>query len=162
VILIRHGEKPGHGNDDLSQQGWERAAALVPYFKGRPEVLDFKTPAAIYAQSPKKEGSSLRPLHTVQGLAQALNLDVVQKYTRDDFQPMVDEILANPKYKGRMVLICWEHHVIPKIARALGAKDPPGFEDDVYDRTWVLTFKDTGKVALKVLPQRLMFDDTKE
>jgi hypothetical protein len=162
VILIRHGEKLDDGSDDLSQRGWERAAALVPYFMGRPEVLSFKTPAAIYAQAPKKEGSSLRPLHTVKGLAHALNLDVVQKYTRDDFPKMVAEILANPAYQGKTVLICWEHKVIPDIAHALGAKDAPDKFHDVYDRTWVLTFEDGGKVTFKNLPQQLLYNDSKE
>lgn len=161
VIIIRHGEKPPTG-DELSQQGRERAAALVPYFLGREEVLRFKTPAAIYAQAPKKEGSSLRPLQTVQGLADALKLEVVQKYTHDDFPKMVDEIRANPAYKGKMVLICWEHHVIPEIAHALGAKDAPKKFHDVYDRTWILTFKGGDKVTFEDVPQRLMYGDSKE
>jgi hypothetical protein len=121
VILIRHAEKPPEG-DDLSLKGKERAAALVPYFLGRPEVLQFKAPVAIYAQGPKKEGSSRRPVETVKGLAAALKLDVIDKFTHDEYPQMVEEVLARPEYEGKTVLDCWEHKILPDIARAFGVK----------------------------------------
>jgi hypothetical protein len=160
VILIRHAEKPPEG-DDLSLKGKERAAALVPYFLGRPEVLQFKAPVAVYAQGPKKEGSSRRPVETVKGLARALQLDVIDRYTHEEFPQMVEEILAKKEYEGRMVLICWEHKVLPDIARALGVKKPPAeWHGAVFDRTWVITFVPDRKPSLADLPQRLMFGDS--
>src|SRR4051794_38735490 len=89
VILIPHAEKPAEG-DGLSPVGKERAAALVPYFLGRPEVLQFQAPVAVYAQGPKKEGSSRRPVETVKGLAAALKLDVIDRYTHDEYPQMVE------------------------------------------------------------------------
>jgi hypothetical protein len=162
VILIRHAEKPPEG-DELSLKGQERAAALVPYFLGTPELLEYKAPVAIYAQGPKKEGSSRRPVETVRPLADALKLQVIDRFTHDDFPQMVAEIVADPKYEGRSVLICWEHKVIPDIARAFGAKDAPDtWHGHVFDRTWVITFKPSGKAAFKNLPQKLMYGDSSE
>jgi hypothetical protein len=160
VIIIRHAEKPDEGND-LSLKGRERAAALVPYFRGRPEVLSYKTPVAIYAQGAKKKDSSRRPVETVKGLAQALNLDIIDKYTHDEFPKMVAEILAKPEYDGRMVLICWEHKVIPDIAEAFDVKGAPAqWHGHVFDRTWVITFKPDKKASFQDLPQKLMFGDS--
>jgi len=160
VIIIRHAEKPDDGNE-LNQRGRERAAALVAYFQGRPEVLQFKTSAAIYAQAPKNSGSSIRPLQTVKPLAAALKLQVVQRFMHDDYRDMVKEILKREDLKDRMVLICWEHKVIPDIAQALGATDAPGkWHGDVFDRTWVITFGRNSDVALSNLPQTLLFGDS--
>jgi hypothetical protein len=162
VILILHAEKPAEGAD-LSQRGKERAAALVPYFLGRPEVLPFKAPVAIYAQGAKKEGSSRRPVETVKPLAAALKLDVIDKYTHDEFPQMVEEVLAKPEYEGKTVLVCWEHKVLPDIARAFGVKDPAQkWHGAVFDRTWVITFAADKKPSLADLPQRLMFGDSAE
>ena len=160
VIIIRHAEKPDEG-DDLSLAGRERAAALVPYFLGNLDVLEYKAPVAIYAQGPKTDGSSRRPVQTVKPLANALNLPVIDKYTREEFPLMVEEVRSRPEYEGKMVLICWEHKVIPGIAKAFGAMDAPDkFRGDSFDRTWVITFKPGGKVVYKDLPQKLMYGDS--
>jgi hypothetical protein len=167
VIIIRHAEKPpdeaGPDGNKLSLKGRERAAALVPYFLGTPDVLEYKTPVAIYAQGLKKKGSSHRPIDTVKGLATALKLEVIDKYLHDDFPQMVTDILANRAYDNKMVLICWEHKVIPDIARALGAKGAPEkWHGHAFDRTWIITFKPDGKRVFKDVPQRLMFDDSEK
>jgi hypothetical protein len=167
VIIIRHAEKPADEADPdgnkLSLKGRERAAALVPYFLGTPDVLEYKTPVAIYAQGLKKQSSSHRPVDTVKGLAAALKLEVIDKYLHDDYPQMATDILANRAYDGRMVLICWEHKVIPDIARKFGAHGAPEkWHGHVYDRTWIITFKPDGKPGFDDLPQRLMFGDTKK
>ncbi|HEY7310182.1 MAG TPA: hypothetical protein VH643_12540 [Gemmataceae bacterium] len=160
VIIIRHAEKPDEGNH-LSLKGRERAAALVPYFQGRPEVLKYKTPVAIYAQGAKNEDSSHRPVETVKGLTRALKLEIIDKYTHDEYPKMVAEILATKEYDGRMVLICWEHKVIPDMAKEFGVKNAPGkWHGDIYDRTWVITFPPEGKPSFENLPQKLMFGDS--
>src|SRR5580692_12860661 len=118
VIIIRHAEKPATG-DDLNAKGRMRAAALVPYFLEAPEVLEYKTPVAIYAQKSTESHKSLRPVNTVKELAQALKQDLIQ-YPREDAMVMVKDILANKEYEGRMVLICWSHTGIPDMAKAFG------------------------------------------
>ena len=162
VIIIRHAEKPDEGNE-LSLKGRERAAALVPYFLETPEFFKGMPLAAIYAQGPRKEGSSVRSMQTVKGLADALKLTIIDKYTRDDFPEMFAEIRKNPAYEGKTVLICWEHKVIPDIAKAFGADDAPDrWHGSAFDRTWIITFKADGKIDFKDRPQRLMYGDSKE
>src|SRR6476659_2168979 len=88
VIIIRHGEKPDPEGAELSLKGRERAAALVPYFLGDSDVLEFGPPVAIYAQAQneKKKESSVRSIQTVTPLAEALHLEVNHSIKRDDYQ----------------------------------------------------------------------------
>ena len=160
VILIRHAEKPETGND-LTLRGRERAVALAPYFLETPELLEFKTPVAIYAQRPKNATSSIRSIETVRPLANALHLKINDSFVRDDFQQMVEEIRHKPEYEGHTVLICWEHKVIPEIAAKLGAENAPkSWPDATYDRTWIVKFQRDKNPTCIELPQRLLFGDS--
>jgi hypothetical protein len=160
VVLIRHGEKPPEG-DGLSLKGRERAAALVPFFLGTPDLLRHKPPVAIYAQRPSEKRPSTRPVDTVRGLAKALKLEVIDKFTHSKFGQMVEEINSRPEYEGRTVLVCWEHHALPDIARAFGAKGAPDkWPGEAFDRCWALTFGEDGGAAFRDLPQRLLFGDS--
>jgi hypothetical protein len=157
VIIIRHAEKPPTG-DDLNAKGRQRAAALVPYFLETPEVLEYKTPVAIYAQKSTESHKSRRPVDTIKGLAKALNQDLIQ-YPREDALLMVKDIMAKPEYEGKMVLICWSHTGIPDMAKAFGVKEVPEWPGSVYDRTWIINF-DKGAVNFKNVPQKLMYGDS--
>ncbi len=162
VIIIRHAEKQPDGNH-LSRQGRERAAALVPYFLETPELLEFKTPVAIYAQAPKKNASSIRSIETVKPLADALKLPINETYLRDDYRKMLAEIMASKEFEGHTVLICWEHNVIIDIAKVLGAENvPANWPGSTYDRTWVISLKPGQKPRLKDLPQKLMYGDSEK
>ncbi len=160
VIIIRHAEKPAEG-PELNLRGQERAAALVPYFLGTPEVLEHQTPVAIYAQAVKKASSSRRAIETVKPLADTLKLHVIDKFTREEFQAMVNEILSKPEYEGHTVLICWEHKVIPEMAKAFHAEGAPdSWPGEVYDRTWIITFKAGAAPTCRTVPQKLLFGDS--
>jgi hypothetical protein len=162
VILIRHAEKPDEGNE-LSLAGRERAAALVPYFLENPVVLKFGRPVAIYAQSQKHATSSVRSIQTVQPLADSLHLKINNTFERDDYKKMVAEIKHDQKYDGHTVLICWEHKVIPEIAKEFAADDAPQkWRGTAFDRTWILTAtKSDHRYKFDDLPQKLMFGDSK-
>lgn len=165
VILIRHAEKLEDDSEQhLSTKGKERAAALVPYFMNRetlPKITDLR---AIYAQKPPHpERSSLRPIETVQPLADALKLKVLTPWKRDEYKGLVREIMQNPRYDGKTVLICWEHNLLVEIAREFKPDNPPSdYPGKRFDRTWIITFQTDGKRTFKDLPQRLMFGDTPE
>ena len=159
VIIIRHAEKLESGHD-LSPKGRQRAAALVPYFQETPEVTEYKTPVAIYAQKRTEANPSKRPVETVKGLAKAPKLNLIE-YAYEDSATMVKEINTKPEYAGKMVLICWSHGSIPDLAKAFGVKDPPHWRDEVFDRVWIITFEN-GKATLKDLAQQLMFGDSKK
>jgi hypothetical protein len=165
VLIIRHAEKPEEGHC-LSVKGWQRAAALVPFFLC--ELSDecgnrqrgFARPMAIYAQTPTKENKSLRPVQTVRMLAQALKVEV-KGFAHVDFGQMVKEIQTTSAYEGQTVLICWEHHGNEDIARAFGVEEPPKWHGSSFDRIWVITSKD-GKAKLRDMPQQLMYGDSAE
>ena len=160
VIIIRHAEKPDEGNE-LSLQGEERAAALVPFFQRTDEVLKFGTPVAIYAQAPKKATSSVRSVETVKPLAAALHLKVNQSFTRDQYKSMVEEVMKKNEYEDHTVLISWEHKVIPDMAAEFGVEDAPKtWHGRDFDRVWIITFRPDKKPAFKDVPQRLMYGDS--
>lgn len=160
VIIIRHAEKPLQGNI-LSTKGRERAAALAPFFIETKELLTYGLPIAIYAMQPSKEDPSEGPLQTVTPLADALKLSIKTNFERDNYRPMVDEIMNTPAYSGKMVLICWDHKLIPDIARAFRALQTPGrWPPEAFDRLWIINFASTGKVTFQNLPQRLMYGDS--
>jgi hypothetical protein len=155
VILIRHAEKPIIGGETLSLRGRERTWALVPFFYGNPAVLSYGLPAAIYATK------SVSTLLTVKPLAEKLALPVVDKFTSEQVQTLVKDVLNNPDYEGKMVVICWSCEEMPQIASLLGVKKPPKrWPDKTYDRMWVLSYDDESKVSLKDLPQKLLYGDS--
>jgi hypothetical protein len=160
VIVIRHAEKPAAGNE-LNQKGRERAAALVAYFLETPELLEFKTPVAIYSPLPSHGGSSIRSSQTVTPLARALQMRINLTFRKDQIAALAKEILTDPRYSGRMVLICWDHKMIPEIAKALGAESAPDkWHGEAFDRTWVIKYSADGSTSFENLPQRLMFGDS--
>ena len=160
VIIIRHAEKPLEGNE-LTVQGRERAAALVPYFRETAALLEFNTPVAIYVPLPKNETSSIRSAQTVAPLAAALHLKLNSSFHKDEVIEMAREILKNERYDGKMVLICWDHKMIPPIAKAFGVEDAPEkWPGDSFDRDWVIRFHAGPKPDFRNLPQRLMFGDS--
>jgi hypothetical protein len=124
VLIIRHAEKVAN-SDDLSPVGYIRANALVQYFEKDSEVTRYGTPVAIYAMGSGDQDSSKRPVETVTPLAKALGLTLHTKYQKDDIQALVSEIMSDPQYDGKMVLICWEHKVIADIAVQFGVDPGP-------------------------------------
>lgn len=162
VIIIRHGEKPSKGNG-LSLKGEQRADALVAFFQGNSEVLQYGLPDAIFAETPESSGKRTRPLLTITPLANALNLTPNTSFSRDDIKGLTGEIMNNPVYEGKMVLVCWEHTEIPGIAAALGAKAPSKWSKKVFDRVWILSFdtiSNSSKIDFADLPQQLLYGDS--
>jgi hypothetical protein len=164
VLIIRHAEKPDDSSDEgeatdrgLSTRGHERAAALaydIPATFPKPDFL-FAT---------KDSKHSKRPGDTIRPLAQRLKLEVDQAYpdTEEGYTDLAREILNNPKYAGKRVLICWHHGTLPELAAALKAPVPPDkqkWSGKVFDRVWQLDYSG-GKVTLTDLPQRLLYGDS--
>lgn len=164
ILIIRHGEKPGDpakdspdDGPDLSPRGFERAAVLavyVPHKFGRPDFL--------FATHESKHSN--RPVETITPLAQALGIKPNPKHHNKDFQKVADDILRNAKYAGKLVLICWHHSNIPKLAKALGGSAPQDpWPDSVFDRVWSLELTDTisrSKIRVQDIPQMLLFGDS--
>lgn len=160
VIVLRHAEKANQGNS-LSLKGRERAAALAPYLSETESLLKYGPPVAIYAVAASAGDSPLWSIETVRPLAEKLKLPLIDKYGRDNYKFMVEEIKNNPAYHAKTIVICWEHLVIPEIARAFAALQTPNrWTSEVYDRLWIITFSTTGRANFQNLPQRLLYGDT--
>ncbi len=161
IIFIRHAEKPEVG-DDLNDKGNQRAQLLTKYFTTNKDVTKFGTPAAIYAMGRATPTmGSLRPLETVTPLATSLGISVNSNYKKNDYQAMAQEILSKPEYFGKMVLICWEHNILPQVVDAFGyTAAPQSWPGSPYfNRTWVLDFTNGKPTSFRDFNQQLFPDD---
>jgi hypothetical protein len=160
VMLIRHGEKPDSGNG-LSDIGFRRAVALVPFFTQKDSSAPYGVPVVAYAQASSKNHESTRPIQTVAPTANALGVELIASYTFANYKPMVDEIMSSSAYDGKAVLICWSHEKLGDIAGAFGVSPKPTYPHGVYDRLWLITFDSTsGKASFEDLPQQLLYGDS--
>jgi phosphohistidine phosphatase SixA len=154
VLIIRHAEKPETAGDpNLSQKGFERADALahvIPDHFVKPDFLI----------ATKKSKGSARPIETITPLSKAIDEPIQSKFADEEIAAVANDVLTNPKYRGKIVLIAWHHGKIPDLAKALGATDAPKeWNSKVFDRVWQLTF--TGDaVQFTNLPQKALPGDS--
>ncbi len=190
VLIIRHGEKLGDPTDDaeggpnLSIRGSARAAALPSLFvpaapaelscaldrngkhfkanyvatKMSGQAPRFPTPEFLFAT--KASAQSNRPVETITPLSAALNMDYDHQYDDADYAKLADHVLTHSKYQDKILLICWHHGHIQKLAAALHVNNPPKWPGgNVFDRVWNISYsKDTA--SLKDRPQMLLYGDT--
>jgi hypothetical protein len=169
VVFIRHAEKPGNSNE-LSEQGFRRAQALVKFFLSEPAVNRYGPPAGIYAAAPKHEDSSIRSIQTVTPLAKALQLTINKNFTRGETRKLARSIMQNPAYDGKMVLVCWQHAALVDAIRDLAEESgaspkllgvlPVEWPDETFDRAWILDFDRGSAAHFKNIPQRLLPGDS--
>ena len=115
ILLMRHAEKSGDPLDEnLAPAGVARAARLATYIPAT-----FGKTGFLFATAASKH--SLRPIQTIQPLSTAINVPINASFADQDYGALAQEILANAKYDGAFVLICWHHGNIPPLANALGA-----------------------------------------
>lgn len=126
IILMRHADKTDDpDNEDLSDAGVERAKRLATYI---PET--FGKPDIIVATAGSKHSD--RPHETMEPLADALDLKIQDYFNKDEFGDLIDEILNDPDFKNKTVVICWHHKELPAIAALLGA--PAGSYPDPWPK----------------------------
>ncbi len=152
IMIIRHGEKPTdnddvkgvaedgrHDPDELSVRGWQRAGALVRFFSprnGHFSQAELATPELIFAADPAS-GKSRRSAHTVRPLADFLGKKVDVTFAKGD-EPTLAHHLENI---NGIVLIAWEHKLIPEIVNNLVGNDklcPQKWPDSRFDLVWIL------------------------
>jgi hypothetical protein len=159
VLLLRHAEKDSVSGNELSAQGFRRAHALPELFYKRSEFQEFGLPVALFAMGQKSDTTSIRAIQTLEPLAQELQLKVKDDYTKKNYLRMVEKILNNSKYDGKLVVICWENKVLHDIAVAFGLPDAPDYPAEKYDRAWLLTFANSSRPTLQDIPQKLLPGD---
>ncbi len=157
VMIIRHAEKPADSattkDPNLSPAGYQRAAALVKVIPDHFPKIDF-----LFAT--KKSAHSNRPFETIEPLSKALQLPIDNTFADDNVEGIAHEVLMNPKYDGKTILIAWHHQKIPDLAKALGVTDAPSsWSGEVFDRVWEITYDD-GKPTFQNLPQNALPGDS--
>lgn len=171
IMLIRHAEKPSQGRPGvneagepqegtLSVAGWRRAGALVPYFASLADRVHVRLvcrPERILAARPTTRHPSTRPADTVRPLAALLGLAVDEAWSADD---PVDQLADTLRNFDAPVLVCWRHHELPALARAILQDDgiPDRWPDDRFDLTWSIRDDGDGWVFMQV-PQLLFAQD---
>lgn len=157
VMIIRHGEKSSNKKDHtLNATGLERARRLVGFF-AKSTIPGILTPTTIWAS--KGNTASMRPLQTVQPLANALGLPINSQYDFEAAESTVGKALA--KLHG-VTLACAEHTAIPGVVKALGKsspKPPKAWPSSRFDLVWRFERQTNGTWAFTQIPESLMPGD---
>ena len=175
VMLLRHAEKPlgdgpPHGvtvdgtldPESLTPRGWQRAGALVGLFAPDPSGTRsprLPAPTHLFASQIGPRSSSARPRETLLPLGERLGLAVDGSFGKDQLAELVQAVEAI----DGIILIAWEHHLIPTLATMLvgdASLVPQSWPDDRYDV--VLVVEDTGTVGgrgLREVPEMLLAGD---
>jgi hypothetical protein len=174
VMLLRHSEKPlgdgpPHGvtidgvldPESLTPRGWQRAGALVGLFVPNPfgGASNLPTPTHLFASQSGSGSNSQRPRETLLPLSERLGLAVDSRFRKDQVAEFVRAVRAI----DGVILIAWEHHVIPSIANLLAedkSKVPQIWPDRRYDLVWVFDSKgQAGGPGFREVPQMLLAGD---
>src|SRR5690242_1692914 len=174
VMIIRHAEKPSddgsvHGvsengqvdAEDLAVKGWQRAGALVRFFapfEGQFAHRLLATPDVIFASGTGQHSNSLRPQHTVVPLAQFLNRPLNLNHLKGEETALAADVAET----NGIVLISWEHLVIPDIVHLIagpGVNCPDKWPGSRFDVVWVLDRQQGAGWNFAQVPQLLLPGD---
>ena len=176
IMVIRHAEKPASsgtpygvkpdGKNDpesLIVDGWQRAGALACFFApayGPLQNPELAKPQFLYASGIGHHSHSERPQETITPLSAKLNLKIDTGYLKDDYSSMVKNALSC----DGVVLICWEHQDIPKIANQIlgnSTTAPQKWPGDRFDVVWVFDWDaSAGAYSFAQVPQCLLAGDS--
>ena len=178
VMLIRHAERPAKigspygmtidGQTDinsLSATGWQRSGALASLFApspGAPLSPGLATPQFLFASAVGHLSPSKREQETLSPLSSKLSLDVSAEHQKQDYKPMVKSALAC----GGVVLICWDHKFVPKVANAIlgdSVTAPQKWKRKRFDLVWIFDWSSSTKsYDFSQIPQLLLSGDRKK
>jgi hypothetical protein len=178
IYVIRHGEKPQdvsakhsgvdyHGNQNehsLLPRGWQRSGALAALFDpaAGPLRAGLRVPRMLISPSyghPDRNAEH-RTHQTIHGMSDRLGLAITAKFPKGEEKKLAAAVLDSG---ADVVLICWEHHLIPAFACYLplvpGTAIPRQWPDDRYDMIWTFMLNDDGAYVFEQVPQLLLHGD---
>lgn len=118
--------------------------------------------AALYATRITGHEHSHRTGETLAPLSRELGLPVHTQFGSDEYALLARSILSESAYRGKTVVICWTHHNITELAKALGVTIRPlRWKDNVFERLWIITLGKSGGIWRDV-PQHLLAGDSKD
>jgi len=114
-------------------------------------------PQFLLAARATADRPSTRPRDTLQPLAQALGLDIDERFAADDPLPAVATHL---RQLGGPVLVCWRHDTLPALANELlqRAEAPGRWPEHTHDMVWVVEQASLSRTLVQV-PQRVLAGD---
>ena len=200
IMIIRHAEKPPEppaspppfgvtpdGTQDehsLSVRGWQRAGALVSFFAApRATPSSIRAPQFIYAVKVDADDENRhdaagarigtkgrRAQQTVAPIAEKLRSTATLNFTFDKGDEAA--MIASAMACSGVVLICWVHENIPRIASAIQVNAvtpvPETWPTDAqrngrFDVVWLFEFDNTtGTYRFSHIPQELLAGDLTE
>jgi hypothetical protein len=175
IMVIRHAEKPSNSpltygvtlegereSESLTVRGWQRAGALVSFFaptNGSFQNQSLAEPQFLYASKPTRRNGSRRPMETITPLAEKLANRINSHFSKDEPKEMLEEAFLC----GGVVLICWQHEFIPKIANYIlgdNVTSPQDWPEDRFDMVWVFSKdSESADYSFKQVPQNLLKGD---
>lgn len=152
IIIIRHADKldQTESGPTLSAQGIMRSIKFAFYF-----LEKFGEPDFIVAADDQKENGkeiAIRSIQTVAPLANIMQIrhseydfPIIHPYPSDSYQELAEHLLNDDKYDDKLVLICWSHQRIAKLAAALGVKQTiPAWPKNDYDTVYIIDYDSAG------------------
>jgi hypothetical protein len=145
IVFVRHGEKPDQGLGQLDCQGLNRALSLPAVIAAK-----FGKPAAVYAPDPGEQKEDhgrryyyVRPLATIEPTAIQFQLPIQTPFGLSHIDELGKAVLDS-RYRGRLVVVAWEHRQIETLVRQMVAthggseSDVPTWQGSDYDSMYVL------------------------
>jgi hypothetical protein len=152
IVIIRHGDKwVENEGDNLNPTGYLRAIKFSDYY-----LKKFgKPPDAIFATRMAKDGAHARPIQTVAPLAnhpatRAKKVSISNPFEDGYEAELAKEVMSNPAYDNKQVLICWEHSRIGHIFNGLGIPEKILWPNDNYDNVYIIDFKKSKPTVTKL------------
>ena len=118
-----------------------RAKEFATFITTDATMKKFGPPVAVFATKTTHDANGQRTQETAAPLAKVLNLPVQTPFLGKDFAALAQQILGDPAFAGKTVVICWNHEVIPELVAALGVSPaPPKWKGSVFDVVYIISY----------------------
>ena len=162
IIIIRHADKldQDESGPALSATGMVRSIKFAYYF-----LQKFGEPDFIFSAGDTKDGGkeiAIRSLQTVAPLANIMqerhpeaDYPILHHYSNNRYDLLAYDLLHNAIYNNKLIIICWSHQRIAKLAEALGVRSNiPEWPRSEYDTVYVLQYTSSSNANLTELKQQ--------
>lgn len=155
LVIIRNAEAAPKG-DTLNAKGRQRAAALAYLI-----YEQFGYPISIHTTNPNSEFDSIKPYETLLPLSEYAQSPILSFYTKSQLNLLLKSIIDESTNDNKVVIIGLTNDLIPQVTQYFKITQAPlTWNEDIYDRIWVINFNDDGNLTFENKPQALLFGDT--